>query len=87
MTPSQIETAVFKLEQIRIVVRAPTSTKLGDFDYDRKAANGSSVSEWIDTRLKPILNGHDVVVVNGTGHLPHGKTRLDNLRKSYDHNT
>jgi hypothetical protein len=34
-------------------------------------------------RIIPLLAGHEVVVVNGAGERPHGKTMLQKLRDSY----
>lgn len=85
MKATEIENMVFELEEVRIVIRATWNQELGDFKYDRKAANTTSVSEWLDQRIRPLLNGHDVVVINGSGELPHGRTRMDRLRQSYEH--
>ncbi|MGA8611012.1 MAG: hypothetical protein WB760_04735 [Xanthobacteraceae bacterium] len=83
MTPAEIEQAVFDLEEVRIVIRAPVREKLDDFDYDRKAAGTTSITDWLDQRIKPLLGPHQVVVVDGTGALPHGRTKMDKLRDSY----
>ena len=84
MSPREIEQAVLDLEQIRIVIRAPIKEKLGDFSYDRKAAGTTTVSEWLDQRIKPIIEGADVAVVDGTGVTPNGRTSMATLRKSYE---
>jgi hypothetical protein len=84
MTASEIEQAVFDLEEIRIVIRSPSREQLGDFVYSRKAAGSASITEWLDQRILPVVNGHSVVVVDGTGALPHGRTKLEKLRDSYE---
>jgi hypothetical protein len=83
MTPAEIEHAVFELEEVRIVIRAPVREGLSDFDYDRKAAGNTSITDWLDQRIKPLIGQHQVVVVDGTGALPHGRTKMDRLRDSY----
>lgn len=83
MTPSEIEQAVFDLEEVRIVIRASVREHLGDFDYDRKAAGNSSVTDWLDQRIRPLIGAFTVVVVDGTGALPHGRTKMETLRASY----
>jgi hypothetical protein len=83
MRPADLEQAVFELEEVRIVVRAPLNAELGDFKYDRKAAGNTSITDWLEQRIKPLLNGHPVAVVGGTGAYPHGRTRMDTLRDSY----
>lgn len=83
MTPLEIEQSVFELDEIRIVVRAAVSAQLGLYDYSRKAAENASISEWLDQRIRPIVQGHGVVVIDGNGNIPHGRTRLSTLRASY----
>lgn len=83
MSPVDLEDEVFEREGIRIIVRAPKATQLGDFAYARKAAGGATVAHWLGQRIIPLLAGHEVVVVNGAGERPHGKTTLQKLRDSY----
>ncbi len=83
MTPLEIEQEVYGLDQIRIVIRAPASTTLGDYRYARRAADNASISEWLDQRIKPILGIHTAVVIDGKGNIPHGRTRLSVVRESY----
>lgn len=83
MKPRDIEDAVFELEQVRIVIRAGSREDLEDFNFQRKAAGNSSITEWLETRILPIVNGNEVVVINGRGEIPHGRTRMQNLRDSY----
>jgi hypothetical protein len=83
MTPQEIENAVLELEEVRIVIRANSSAKLGDYKYNRKAAGTMSVSQWLEGRLHPILNGNGVVVIDGNNAIPHGRTLMDTLRESY----
>jgi hypothetical protein len=84
LTALEIEQAIFELEEIRIVIRADSNGQLGSYQYARKAAENASVSEWLEQRVKPIINGHGVVVVDGNGNIPHGRTRLSTLRASYE---
>lgn len=83
MTPREIEQLVFNLEEIRIAIQAPTNTKLGDYNFQRKAAGNTSVTEWLQQRILPLLEGYGVMVVDGTGAIPHGRTKLETLRNSY----
>ena len=79
----EIEKAVMDLEEVRIVIRAGQNASLGDYEYGRKAAGTASVSEWLQQRIFPILNGSEVTVIDGTGAVPHGRTRMDTLRDTY----
>jgi hypothetical protein len=83
MRPAELEQAVFDLEEVRIVVRAPRREELGNFDYDRKAAGNTSITDWLEQRIYPLTGDHSVVVVDGSGALPHGRTRMERLRNSY----
>lgn len=85
MTPREIEQIVFELEEVRIAIQAPSSTKVGDFTFQRKAAGTASITEWLQQRILPLLNGHSVTVVDGTGAIPHGRTKMETLRDSYSH--
>lgn len=83
MKATEIEQAVFDLEEVRIVIRGDRRADFPDYDYDRKAAGNSSIADWLDQRIKPLIGDHHVVVIDGTGALPHGRTRMDTLRESY----
>jgi len=81
---AEFEAKVLEREEIVIKIRAPAKTKVADYDYDRKAAAGSSVSEWLETRIKPKISGNEVEVISGKYAVPHGRTKLETLRKSYE---
>ncbi len=83
MTPTEIEQKVFELEQVRIFIRAKSSENFGDFKYMRKAADASSITEWLLSRIRPLVGDSEVVVVDGSGAIPHGRTRMSTLRASY----
>jgi hypothetical protein len=83
MTPWEIEQAVFDLEEVRIVIRAPATERLGDYPFARKAASNTSVTEWLQQRVMPILGDNAVVVIDGSGRIPHGRTKMETLRASY----
>lgn len=79
-----VEQAIFTLEEVRVVIRAPSDTRLGRYRYERAAACNTRLSEWLRTRVYPITGNHEVVVVDGSGAIPHGSTRMDNLRSTYE---
>lgn len=83
MTPLQIEQRIFELEDVRVVVRAPSSTNLGDYAFQKKADKSASVSEWITTRVRPAIGDCEIVVIDGSGAIPHGRTKMSTLRASY----
>jgi hypothetical protein len=83
MRPVEFEQAVFDLEEVRIVVRADPNADLGDFEYDRKAASNASITDWLEQRIYPLTGEYYVVVVDGSGARPHGRTKMEKLRSSY----
>lgn len=83
-TVAQLEQEVYELEEVRIVVRAPKNTVVGDFVHVRKAPGNSTVTEWQNNRIKPLLNGYEVVVIDGDGHTARGSNKMETLRRSYD---
>jgi hypothetical protein len=85
MNVIEFEQKIFEIEEVRLVVRAPSGTAIGSYDYQRCAAQGASVTEWLKQRVFPNVTGYDVIVVDGTGSVPHGRTRMSTLRESYEH--
>ena len=79
-----IEDDVYDLDEVRIVVRAERTMDVGDYTYERKAADNTSISEWLEQRIYPLFQERvRVEVVDGYGALPHGRTRLGLVRESY----
>ncbi|NJD06069.1 MAG: hypothetical protein FIA97_06175 [Methylococcaceae bacterium] len=81
---AEFEAKVLEQEEIVIKVRAPSGAKVSDYKYERKAAGSQSTTDWLEGRIKPLLSGHEVVVIDGDYTTPHGRTKLDRLRKSYE---
>ena len=84
MNVAEFEQKIFEVEEVRLVVRAPAGTQIGDYDFQRCAASGTSVTEWLKQRVWPRVNGLEVVVVDGSGAYPHGRTRMSTLRDTYE---
>ncbi len=85
MNAWQIEQQVFELEEVRIILRCPWNQDFEDYLYERKAAGNASITEWLDQRVRPLIGNIQVVVVNGSGEIPHGRTKMEKLRASYEH--
>ena len=83
---TEFEAKVLELEGIIIRVRAPSGSQVSDYSYARKSPGNQSTSDWLEGRIKPSLDAHEVVVINGDYVTPHGLTKLDRLRKSYEKN-
>tara|TARA_B100000700_G_scaffold331223_2_gene462419 strand:+ start:6894 stop:7163 length:270 start_codon:yes stop_codon:yes gene_type:complete len=84
MTVKEFEEAVWQLEGIRLVIREASGAEVADYDYDRAAYRTHSITEWLRNRIYPRLDGLEAVVINGYGEIPNGRTRLDNLRATYE---
>ena len=83
MRVDEFEKAVFDLEEIQIRIRAPAGEQIGDYNFQRQDAQTTSVTEWLRNRIIPLLNGHEVSVIDGNFKKPHGTTHLRTLRDSY----
>lgn len=89
ITVRELEERILELEEVVIRVRAPHHTLVNDYagkdgTYERKAAGTTSVSDWLEQRIKPSLNGLECSVINGDYATPHGRTKLSTLRDSYE---
>jgi hypothetical protein len=83
MKVQQFEQAVFDMDEVRIVIRAETGSDLKDYKFVRKASDNASVTEWLEQRIRPLIEDHEVVVIDGNGIQPHGRTRMEKVRASY----
>ena len=81
---AEFEGKVLDKEEIVIRIRAPSGTQVEDYDYERKAAGNQSVTDWLDGRVRPLIKGHEVVVIAGDYAAPHGRTKLETLRAGYE---
>ena len=80
---ADFEAKVLAKEEIVIKIRAPVGAMVDDYQYDRKAAGTQSVTDWVEGRIKPLIGSYEVTVIDGTYATPHGRTKLDTLRRSY----
>lgn len=80
----EFEAKVLEKEEIVIRIRAPASTKVDDYEYERKAAGNQSTTDWLDGRIRPLIGGFEVDVLAGDYATPHGRTKLETLRSSYE---
>ncbi|WP_290689416.1 MULTISPECIES: hypothetical protein [unclassified Haematobacter] len=85
ITVKQLEEKILDLEEIVLVIRAAGKTQVEDYEFERKSSKESSVSDWIEGRLKKSINDLEFQIVSGDGTKPHGRTKLKKLRESYSH--
>jgi hypothetical protein len=78
------EAKVLEREEVVIRIRAPSSEMVEDYDYSRKATGSTSITDFLDTRIRPLLDGKEVSIIDGSFASPHGRTKLDRVRSSYE---
>jgi hypothetical protein len=83
MRVGEFEEAVWRIDHIRVVVRAPHDETVQNFDYMRAAEQSLRLSEYANTRIEPRLNGFKFEIIDGSGCFPNRNTRVGNLRQSY----
>ena len=83
MKVRDFEATVLEREEILIRVRASAATEVDDYDYERQASAGTSVTDWLNNRIRNKLRGHEVSVIDGNGRGVHGRTRLETVRDTY----
>ena len=70
VSASELERQIFEKEEIKVVIRAPRSQMFNS-------------SEWLETRIKPLLEDSEIEIIKGDGSSPHGRTNIENVRSSY----
>ncbi|MEG2164628.1 MAG: hypothetical protein RRY55_09175 [Bacteroidales bacterium] len=78
-----MEREIFEIEEIRVVIRAEKSKLFDNYSYQRKAAGNTSITDWYNTRLKPLISAYEATVIDGNGNVPHGRTNIETVRDSY----
>lgn len=83
VSASELERQIFEKEEIKVVIRAPRSQMFNSYDFQRKSASNTSISEWLETRIKPLLEDSEIEIIKGDCSSPHGRTNIENVRSSY----
>ncbi|NQU65917.1 MAG: hypothetical protein HQ517_16775 [SAR324 cluster bacterium] len=83
MKVSEFEENVWRVEGIRIVLRANPDSLVEDYDYKNAADERWRVTELIEKRITTRINGIFTMVLQGNGEEPHGGILLKNIRKGY----
>jgi len=78
-----LETKVFELEEIRIVIRGPEFSQVKPYDYERQYKSDGRIKEWLESRLKPLIGNLEVTVISGDGTIPHPRLTMERIRSSY----
>lgn len=83
ITATELERQVMELEEIKIVVRCARNDLVDPYPYSRKSATTTSLTEWYQQRLKPLIAEYDADIIDGSGVTPHGRTQIEKIRSSY----
>lgn len=81
---AEFETKILEKEEVVVKVRAPRGTLVADYDFDRKAAGNSSITDFIENRIAPCVHNLEVEIIDGEYSKPHGRTKMSTLRSGYD---
>lgn len=89
ITVRELEEKILELEEVVIRIRAPHSEMVNDYSskdgpYVRKAAGSTSVTDWLEQRVKPCIGELEYSVISGEYTTPHGRTKLSTLRNGYE---
>jgi hypothetical protein len=86
ITVREFEEKVMVIEEIPITIRADRGSMVDDYDYSKKCAEGTSLTDWLDTRVKPKLGAFQVDVISPeyVAATPHGRTKVGTLRDKYE---
>jgi hypothetical protein len=84
ITVESFEKQVEDIEGITIVIRAPSGTQVESYDYDRKAADSSSIGDWLKNRITPKIGELEVKILEGDLESPRRNSKkLETVRQSY----
>lgn len=83
MTVQEFENKVWQMDRVRVIVRAPAGKQVKDYKHKNAAQGNWRITEYIDKRLKPLIDDLEVMILEGDGEQPHGGSLLDSVRQSY----
>ena len=85
-----VERRIWDVEGFAVAIKYPKGRDIrGDRDkipmypYGRGARGSMTVGSWRETRFRPAYIGFDVDVLDGSGEVVAGNTRLSTVRESY----
>jgi hypothetical protein len=81
---SEFEKRVWEVDHLRLVIRAPATAVVQDFVRVNAADQGMRLTEYLSTRIKPLIGPYEAAVVRGDGAPTHGGAVLRTLRETYD---
>ena len=84
MTVEQLEKKVWDQDGVRIVLRDCSTAKVSNYIRQNAAQETWSIKKFLNNRINPLIKDREVVVLDGKGKIPHGRTLLKTIRLSYN---
>lgn len=84
MTIADFEKKVWEKDKVRIVIRERSTRKVNAYSSKNAAKENWNVAQFLRNRISPLIEGREVVVVDGSGDVPHGRKLLKTIRESYN---
>jgi len=84
MTIAELEKKVWDQDGVRIVVRDRLTVSVGKYARRNAAQETWSIKKFLNNRINPLVKEREVVVLDGKGKIPHGRTLLKTVRLSYN---
>ena len=84
MTIREFERKVWDVDTVRIVVRDHQIQKVGTYKQKNAAKENWNITGYLKNRISPLIGDREVVVLDGKGKIPHGRTLLKTIRLSYN---
>ena len=84
MTVQELEDKVWAQDGIRMVIRAASTAKVGDYSQKNAAQGNWRITQFIEKRISPLIGSKQLVILEGNGEEPHGRTLLSSIRESYN---
>jgi hypothetical protein len=79
----EFEEAAWRVDHVRVVVRAPKRTAVEDFEWVNAYDEKAKVASYIRTRLSSKIGDYEVSIYDGRGLEPNGNMYIRRVRTSY----
>lgn len=85
MTVTEFEDAVWRVENIRIVLRAGSAAQVEDYEYTNAASQTWTLNEWLAARVNGRVGDYEVEIIKGDGERAHRGQLVRTTRAGYAH--
>ncbi len=84
MKVREFEEAVWRIEGIRIVIRAPWNDEVGDYPAYGQEPDNISLMQFFRNRVYHLTGDLDIAALDGEGEWVNGRKHLGTIRASYE---